>query len=210
MKINKKIILGTLVGGGLLIGAATAGIAYAAVNTTTQSSILERVAQIVGVDSTKLTDAVKQARNEQIDQMVKDGKITQTQADDMKLRVENGQGFGSRIGMRPEGRFAMMDDLATYLGVDKSEIMNSIGDEKSIKEIITSKGKTVDGAEAYLNEQIKADVDQKVKDGKLTQTQADKIIANEKTHINNFLNGVKPAFDGKMMGKRGMMGEPGL
>ena len=59
-------------------------------NTTQPKSLLSRVAEILGIDQTKLEAAVKQAQSEKqlealktrLNNLVKSGKITQAQADD--------------------------------------------------------------------------------------------------------------------------------
>ena len=96
----------------LLLGVLGAGAAFAqaptpspSTGTTTstktdwQSVLLGKVANILGVDQQRLADAVKQAnkevQNEQIDQAVKDGRITQAYADWLKQRPDDGSlGFG--------------------------------------------------------------------------------------------------------------------
>ena len=194
MKIQNKVILGTLVGGGLLLGAAGVSLTYAQSNSQTSTNVFDRVAQILGVDSTKLSEAVKQAKTEEIDKLVKDGKLTQTEADKLKANVDD-KSFGlgrPRHEMGMGGRLVRLDDLATYLNVDKADLMNNLGEGKSLKDYIISKGKTVEDASNYIYNKVKADLDARVKEGKITQEQEDKILANEKTRITDFLNGVRP------------------
>ena len=100
-KSKKFIILASFVAAVLVIGA-TAGVvlAQAGANRTGQGKgdgMLTRVAQILGIDQQKLTDAFKQARTEFREQhpvgqnleqglkkAVQDGKLTQQQADQIK------------------------------------------------------------------------------------------------------------------------------
>ncbi len=98
-KSKKFIILGAVLAVVIVI-VATAGVALAAdppkPGTGPGQEIMARVAQILGIDQQKLADAFKQATTEfrtahprptldqRLDQLVKDGKITQQQADQLK------------------------------------------------------------------------------------------------------------------------------
>ncbi len=101
-KSKKNIVLAAVLAVVVLLGA-TAGIAIAqngnSPKTGQGNELFARVAQILGIDQQKLTDAFKQARDEFIAknprpqrpalqnhdewlaQLVKDGKLTQQQAD---------------------------------------------------------------------------------------------------------------------------------
>src|SRR5436189_189524 len=79
---------------------------------------VDKLAAILHLNSTQTKDALKQAELQTVDQMLKDGKITQQQADAMKARINAGQGLGplGGFGLRP-GAFkadrALMQELAT-------------------------------------------------------------------------------------------------
>ena len=92
---TKNILL--LVGGLLAAGLLIAGITVAAASADSPQGpgggkLLARVAQILNIDQQKLADAFKQAATEMgqqrqttmFDQWVKDGKLTQAQADQYK------------------------------------------------------------------------------------------------------------------------------
>jgi hypothetical protein len=98
-------ILSVTLGVLLLLGILGAGAAFAqtpAPTTATDwhSAFLGKVAKILGVEEQKLTDAFTQARSETIDEAVKDGQMTQEQADWMQQRIEQAQqgGFGPGVG----------------------------------------------------------------------------------------------------------------
>jgi len=191
MKRNKKLMIAaiaTLVVAGSL---ASAGAVYAATSVN-QGAFLSRVAQILGISDQKLTSALKEASVEKVDQLLKDGKITQSQADQMKQRIQNGQfvGFGGMgMGMEKGERFDFMGSLIQYLGMNQSDMKSAIGGGKSLTDIITSKGKTVSDAKTYLTDQAKIYINQQVKDGKITQDNANTFVNNLPTTLDNFLNG---------------------
>lgn len=108
MKRSAKIATLTL-GMLLVLGLLGAGAVFAQTptpSTTTatdwQSVFLGKVATILGVDQQKLADAMTQAaketRNEQIDQAVRDGRMSQEYGNWLKQRPDDGslgiKGFG--------------------------------------------------------------------------------------------------------------------
>ena len=111
MRLSVKIVSLTL-GVLLMLGIVGAGAAFAqtptpASGTTAatdwQSVFLGKVATILGVDQAKLTSAMQQAaketRNQQIDEAVAAGRITQDYGNWLKARPDDGRldlgiGFG--------------------------------------------------------------------------------------------------------------------
>ena len=108
-----SVTLGVLLLLGILgVGAAFAQTPPPTTATDWQSAFVGKVAKILGVEEQKLTDAFTQARNETIDEAVKDGQMTQAQADWMKQRMGQAEqsGFGGPMhggtwGGRMGGRF---------------------------------------------------------------------------------------------------------
>lgn len=101
-------------------------LAQSGTSNTSGNTLIARVAAILGIDQTKLEDAFTQAQKEMrdealtnyLDQLVKDGKITQEQADQYKSWLDQkpagldqlgpgfefggrGRGFGPGCGMAP-------------------------------------------------------------------------------------------------------------
>ena len=105
----KLLLVGLAVA--VLVGAVGVGAVLAAdppTSTSTtpadfQKAFIAKVAQILGVDQQKLTDAIKQAaketRNEMIDKAVAEGRITQEWGNWLKQRPDNG-GLGLGFGFK--------------------------------------------------------------------------------------------------------------
>ena len=98
-------LLALSLGVAVLVGALGIGAAFAADPTPTPSTnyhsvFVSKLAQALGVDQSKVDPALTQARDATIDQAVKDGQITQQQADWMKQRLQQAQaaGFGPGYG----------------------------------------------------------------------------------------------------------------
>ena len=106
MKKNWKIV-SLAIGVVLLLGALGAGAVFADNPPTTpldfQKGLLGKVAKILGVPEQKEIDAFTQAHTETLDEAVKEGRITQQQADWMKQHMQQAQqgGFGPGFGGGP-------------------------------------------------------------------------------------------------------------
>lgn len=150
-------------------------------------TFMNRLAAALGVTREKLDGSLTQARNETLDQAVKEGKLTQEQAERMKAREPRGPmlGFGAThpgprgngpMGRAPGEWFAfrmhLHDTIAGALGMTPEEMTNQIRSGKTLREL--AKGKEQAVKDAILKAQ-KERLDQAVEDGKLTREQADRI-----------------------------------
>ncbi len=129
---KKKVIIIAVVAVVVLVVGSIGGIALAQTPTptpgTAKTTILARVAAILGIDQKKVEDAFAQAqkeqRQEQIDNYLKNlvaqGKITQQQADQYKQWLQSkpdvpiSPGIGPRHGMM--GGWGMMPGWGGFRG----------------------------------------------------------------------------------------------
>jgi ribosomal protein S20 len=168
---------------GVLALAATAGgvMVYAQSNTTPSESILDRVARIVGVDSSRLKDVYKQVINEDINAKVQEGKLTQDQASRIRERIENRIESGNFPGWTWEGKYhkgglkgvmAVHEDIANFLGMTSDELRDACH-EKTLVEIAQEKGKSESELREFLKKTLEDKINKAVSDGVITQEQAD-------------------------------------
>ncbi len=203
--------------GALLAGGT--GVAIAAVTKDdgrkAEQAVLDDAAKRLDVTPDQLRDALSQAQDAQIDQAVKDGKLTQKQADAIKARRKQsgrvlgggpgrlgggghrfGRGFGPHHG--PAG--AIFPDLAKALGVTREQLKTQLRDGKSIADIAKAQGKSLDDVRSSLKADAKTAADKAVKDGDITQAQADDLLA----HLDEALEHLGEA--GPVFGHRGHRG----
>jgi ribosomal protein S20 len=174
--------------------AVGAGAALAATRAA-DNGFLAGVAERLGISEEKLQNAIRDESLAQIDQAVKDGKLTQEQADRLKERVRSGQalgplgGFGRGFGFGPDlgldfgpklghlfrGIDDQIDAAADYLGVTAEQLRTELEDGDSLADVAREKGKSVDGLKAAMRNALKADLDKAVDDGVVTQEQADSL-----------------------------------
>jgi hypothetical protein len=200
-----------VVGGGAAAVAATGG-------GSGTSDFLDSVAKHLGVSPQKLEDATKAAAIDQVNADLAAGRITKEQADELKKRIEAGDGvlggpgrlgygFGGpgggpgrpgfpgggpgRPGFPGLGRPVIANEIAAaakYLGLSESDLRTKLRDGQSLADVAKAQGKDVDGLKTAILGAAKADLDKAVADKKLTQSQADDIYNGVKSHIDDIVN----------------------
>lgn len=187
---------------GLLAIGASAGIAA---TSAADDGFLADVAKRLGISEDKLTDAIRDATIARIDQAVQDGDLTEEQGERLKEAARSGnlrgllpalgplgKGFGFGHGRLPELKRVGGDFLETaadYLGMTTAELREAMRDGDSLADIANQKGKSVDGLKTAIRNAQKADLDQAVKDGKLTRAQADRIEDELSEHVDALVEG---------------------
>jgi len=154
---------------------------------------LQKLAKNLGVDETKLKDALKQTSLDQLTADVASGKITQAQADGMKTAIENGTapllgpgGFGHGDGGHGRGGpggpggpgiGGPQKDaaLGQFLGTDQATLEQAEHSGKSLATIASEHGKSRDELKAFLTNEEATRLKDAVSSGKLTQAQADQM-----------------------------------
>jgi transposase-like protein len=213
------------VGAGAALAVAGAGGALAAgqlSRSAESDAVVNDAARQLGVEPAKLSDALKQALENRLDEAVKAGTITKEQADRMRQRLESDDfplfatpGLGHREG--GHHGFGMrgmeLDAAASYLGVAEAELRESLRDGKTLAEVARAEGKSVDGLVSALVAEATKRLDVAVKAGRLTDAQRDELVAGLKERVTNAVNGVRPAFERMPRGfggpgGRGMHGGP--
>lgn len=193
--MRTKVIAGAvaaaaLVGGGAAVAASQLG------SGAEQQAIIDDAAKQLGVEPAELTDALKDAYKAQIDTAVAAGELTQEQGDALKARIDSGDvpllGLHHDGPDGPHGFHGKLDEAATYLGLSEAELHEQLEGGKTLAEIATDQGKSVDGLEQALVDAAKKDIAAAVDDGRLTQAQADEIIADLPDRIDDLVNGTLP------------------
>ncbi|HKI91023.1 MAG TPA: hypothetical protein VJ986_01875 [Gaiellaceae bacterium] len=124
------------------------------------------------------------------------------------LQQENGAAVAGAYGIRAGG--VVMDAAAAYIGIDESALAVARHDGSSLAQIAIDNGKTVVGLEAALVDAFKVNLDSLVSAGRITQAQADQMLAGFKANVSTVVTrtATGPA-NGRGFG-RGMGGGPGL
>ena len=164
------------------------------------SAIATDAAGELGVTPAALTAAIKKAMADQIDAQVTAGTLTEgagrgdqgasRQGRRAALRPRGG-GKGGPGGARPR-RARRRPDLPRRRGDlhrrDDRQLRTQLEAGKSLATIATDNGKTVEGLKAALTTAAKTDLDAAVTAGRLTQAQADKLLAALPARLDDEIN----------------------
>lgn len=176
------------------------------------TELKDTVAELLGITVEKYNEVIEKAKEKVLDKAVKDGWLTQNQADVLRWRMEKmkeRQGIGlmregkafSRFCM-PFGKhlggffgrglgFGLGPDLlsiaAEKLDMSLYELLSELDNGKSIADIAKEKNidpKTI--KDAFLKE-YSEDLKDAVEDGKITQKYADRLLEEAEEKINEIL-----------------------
>jgi polyhydroxyalkanoate synthesis regulator phasin len=182
-----------------LVGGGGAAIAAAQDSSSSGQSFLDSVARHLGISSQKLEDATKAAAVDQVDAALKEGKITQAQADELKARIQSGAfpPFAGPLLGPHSGHFhrggpplfgEKLSAAADYLGLTQAELRTQLSAGRSLADIAKARGKSVDGLKLAILDEAEKKLDQLVEDGELTRAEADEMLARMKSHIDDLVD----------------------
>jgi polyhydroxyalkanoate synthesis regulator phasin len=202
---NTKLKLATcavaaiaVAGGGVAIGATQLGSPK-----EESAAVVADAAKQLGIEPRKLGDALETALEDRVDAAVAAGQLTKEQGEALKQRIGSGEyplflpaasskglhlDFGS--GLKPGGALfeAKLDAAADYLGLTKAQLLDELQNGKTLAEVAKAHSKTADGLTQAMYDSAKKQLDQAVKDGKLTQSQVDEIAGDLKARITDLVN----------------------
>lgn len=207
------------IGAAVALAVAGGGVAYAATsNSDPRDAVLRDAAQRLNVTPGELRSALEGAFGDQLDQAVKDGKLTQQQADQIKQRIARygvplggpigpggpgGHGFGrGGPGHGPLG--VGLDAAASYLGLTRVQLDRQLRNGRTLAEVARAQGKSADGLEQALVDAARTQLDRVVADRKLTADERDRILSEIREHVADLVNGRAPGPFGRHDGDRGM------
>jgi hypothetical protein len=208
------------VGGALVLAVTGAGGAVAATKLRSPEqenrAVLNDVAGQLGVTPERLSNAFKTALKNRIDQAVKDGHLTQAEANRMKAAIDResvpmlGPGFGFRHGgPRFHGEHHGLEAAAKYLGLTQAALRTQLQNGKTLAQVAKDRNKSVSGLVTVLVAEKKVRIEQAVKDGHVTQAQADELLARMKEHVTAMVNGRFERHREHHFGPLGPRGPPG-
>ena len=177
---------------------------------TPADTLISKVAQKLGISEDQLKTAFKDSEKEMVDNAVNNGKLTDTQGDKIKARIDAAPGLGLGIPhfLRDRvmrfARYEVVDAAAQALNVDKQALVEQLRGGQSLLQVAQGKGVSEAEFKADLLANVKSDLDAKVQSNNLTHDQADKIYQAIQNHIDDIVNATPPAHPGPG-GLRGQM-----
>jgi hypothetical protein len=180
------VIVGSTV---LALSGGAYAIAQGGDPATERKAFLNDAANRLNVTPEELTKALQGAAADRLDQAVKDGKLTQAQADAIKKRMQEDGGVpflgppggpggphGGPGVFRHNGPPPGIAAAAKYLGLSNAALRKQLESGKSLADVAKAQDKSVDGLKDAIKAAITADIKKAVDDKKLTQAQADEFL----------------------------------
>ena len=201
------LLAGGAAAGALLVGLGAAG-AIAASHVLSPSdeskAVIDDAASQLGVKPAELSDALKQALKNRVDEAVDAGKLTEEQGKVLKERIDSDEypllfgglfGHGRDHGFGPHGGFVVLETAASYLGMSEEDLREALEDQ-TLAEIAKEKGKSVDGLVKAIVAAQEERIDQAVADGRITKAQATELKARLSDRVEALVNGELHRGDG--------------
>lgn len=163
---------------------------------------LNDFASKLGKSPAEVVAAFKAAEKDRVAQAVKDGRLTQQQADQINQRIDQsqglpfggfgfghgpgGRGFGPPPGVqRGPGPFA---GVATFLGIQPQDLQTQLRAGKTLAQIAQEHGKSRDDLKNYLTTQVKNQLAQAIQAGRITQQQSDQRLQGFTSHLDQLID----------------------
>jgi uncharacterized protein YidB (DUF937 family) len=193
MKLNRKAQI--FVGAAALLSAMGAGAAVAASQDSSPSSeskaVIDDAAKQLGIPSSKLSDALKQALSDRVDAAVAAGRLTKAEGDTIKARINSDQ-FplfgGPHRGFGHFGFIGRLETAAGYIGITEAQLRAELESGKSLAQVAQAHGKSVDSLINALVAAAKDKLDKAVTAGRLTKAQEDDMLSHLKDRITSAVN----------------------
>jgi hypothetical protein len=203
---------------GLAIAVVAAGSAVAATKLETpgarSQAIISDAAGRLHVTPAALSAALKKALDDQVDAAVAAGRITKTEGDALKARIDAGHvplvgGFGDSFGARPRVGFGLRHDrprmvapamfgpglqaATSYLGITPDQLRSALASGKSLAQVARDHGKTAEGLVAALSAAAKSRLDRAVAAKGLSSAQEQAILHRLRAFFQRLVNRTLPA-----------------
>ena len=186
---------------GILFGALFAGPLFAAASSRTATTTpattnpycqqyLQDLAKRLNVSVSTLQQDQQAAFGDVLAQLVKDGKLTQAQADKIKQHLASRQacsgigGFGHHMGMQLLRKYLpdIANSVAQGLHLTTDQLKAQLQSGKSLSDIATAQHISSAQLHTIVLNAIQSALNKAVSAGDLTQQQADKIIQLLQSH----------------------------
>jgi polyhydroxyalkanoate synthesis regulator phasin len=162
---------------------------------------LQDLAKRLGVSVSTLQQDKLASAEDVLAQLVKDGKLTQNQANQVKQRLEshkacsgNGQGLmGRRVIMQSLKQYlpGVATQVAQGLHLNANQLVSQLQSGKSLSDIAKAQGVSSNQLQTIVTNAIQSAANKAVSDGNLTQQQATNIMQKLQKNpaaLNHLLN----------------------
>lgn len=195
----------TFVAGGAAIAALVVGLGAAGAVAASRmlspseesKAVIDDAAAQLGVKPQALSDALKQALKNRVDEAVDAGTLTKEEAAKLKERIDSdeypllfGHGAGGPDGREfgHHGHFEILATASAYFGMSEADLRAAL-DDQSLADIAKKKGKSVSGLVKALVAAEEKKIDEAVADGRITTAQASELKSELTERMQALVNG---------------------
>jgi hypothetical protein len=191
----------------VVLGGAGAAVAATQSSSDRRQGYLNDVAKHLGVSPTALTSALAAAAIDRIEAARAAGRLTQSQANELKQRVREGRaplfarGFGRGRLHAGVGRAGVAGVVSRYLGLSPEALMRERQSGKSLAQIAESTpGKSVAGLKAAILAQAKKRLDAGVSRRRISSKQESELLARLSSRVDALVQRSGPGPHGLRLG----------
>lgn len=150
-------------------------------------SFVVKLSENLGVDKDKVTKALDTTKKQMLEEAVQQGKLTRAQAD--KIASKPGIFCSDRPGPKPEfhKHGYRLESMASILGITTDQLKAELKAGKTLQRIITEHGMTTEQFKKKMLDLKKEKINSHVKEGKITQEQANTILKKYEQRLNKDL-----------------------
>lgn len=196
MNAKKKLVIGAIAA--LAVAGAGGAVAATQLGSPNEESqaVIDDAAKQLGIEPSRLTNALKQALLNRVDAAVQAGRLSEERGEALKERIRSGEtplllgGFGFK-GPGLHFHLGDLDTITSYLGLSATELRTRLADGQSLAQIARAEGKSVDGLVDAITDATKQKVNAAVDDGTLTRERADLILSDIQDRVSELVNGTR-------------------
>jgi hypothetical protein len=180
-----------VIGAAAVLAAGGSGAAIAASQSGSSGedgqAIINDAAATLGIAPSKLSDALKKALSDRVDEAVAAGRLSKAEGDELKQRIQSDDfplfggvhhGFGPHIGF-----FGDLDAAANYVGLTETALRAQLRDGKSLAQVARDQGKSVDGLVDALVAAAKERLNKAVAAGRITKAEEQSALSDLRDRI---------------------------
>jgi polyhydroxyalkanoate synthesis regulator phasin len=193
MKRNHKIAIAAVLALSVIAVGGAVGATQLTPKQESQAIINDAAGQL-GVEPSELSNALKQALKNRVDDAVEDGRLTEEQGRELKERIDAGEvPFLGLPFHRHHGPFhAKFEAAAEYLGMTQAQLRKALDDGKTLAQVARDRDKSVDGLVAALVEEAEQKLEDAVEAGRLTEAEKREMLDGLRDRITDLVNGRFP------------------
>ena len=198
MKLNRKHKLA--IGAAAVLAAGGSGAAIASSQSGSPAeenqAIIDDAAAELGIAPSKLSDALKKALSDRVDEAVTSGRLSKAEGHELKQRIQSEgfplfgglhRGFGLHVGF-----FGELEAAASYLGLTETDLRAQLQDGKSLAQVARDRGKSVDGLVDALVAAAKERLDKAVAAGRITKAEENSALDDLRERITSRVESAGP------------------